>query len=199
MKVFRYTLKDDLLYPDEHGEVLVFTDGWQVTARIGDREITPRFHLSSGERLLLDRLKLLSKMTGVEVDPLPALAYPGKSRVLMLSKLMGAAFEEYVYLVLSSRFSVSRRPEIYTSLPKLSGRSSHNTPDLIVEGRVPVEAKVSFYNYQQILEYSIKYPVGALTLPFSEQCRVPPGWRCFTNLTKDRAPLLSWLDEVLLG
>ncbi|AWR99136.1 hypothetical protein [Metallosphaera hakonensis] len=200
MQAFRYTLINGELYYDEKGEVLVVVDNNLISVMSGGKEIeNPMFHLSREERVLLDRLKLMAEKTGLQVNPLWALAYPGKLRSLMLSKIMGSLFEDFVYEILSKHFVVERHVKTFESLSKFTGERYHNTPDLIVEGKIAVEAKVSYYGFQQLLEYSKRFPMGALVLPFSSQCRVPHGWRHFSNFLADQKPLISWIEGTLHG
>ncbi|MEM0072330.1 MAG: hypothetical protein QXM17_05070 [Metallosphaera sp.] len=198
MQVFRYSIANGELYPDDNGEVLVFVEGQHLLIKYMGRELNDvKFHLTIKERALLEKVKMISRSTGIEVDPTPALAYPGKSRTLMLNKLMGQIFEEFVYRILANKFQVQRQVKAFESLYNFTHRRYHNTPDILVEGRIPVEAKVSFYNYEQISEYSKKYRVGAVVLAYSSNCYVPSGWRYFTNFLADQRHLLNWLDSVL--
>ncbi|MCY0862450.1 MAG: hypothetical protein OWQ52_08480 [Metallosphaera prunae] len=198
MQIFRYSLVRGELYPDENGQVLVFVEAPLVSVVSGNTSLeNPVFHLSREEASLVEQIKKLSQLTGIEVDLLPALAYPGKARILSLNRVMGYVFEEFVYRTLSSHFKVERHVKTFESLFKLTGERYHNTPDLLVENRIPVEAKVSFYNYGQLLEYSKKFPLGALVTPFSSNCKVPPRWRYFTDFVVDQRPLLGWLHSLL--
>ncbi|BCS92680.1 hypothetical protein [Metallosphaera javensis (ex Sakai et al. 2022)] len=199
MQIFRYSLINGELYPDEKGEVLVFVDGSLVSVLSGDRRVeNPVFHLSREEASLVQQVKKLSQLTGVDVDLLPVLAYPGKARLISLNRVMGYIFEEFVYRTLSHQFKVERHVKTFESLFRLTGERYHNIPDMLVEGRIPVEAKISFYNYDQLQEYSTRFPTGALVLPYSSSCRVPSGWRYFTNFLVDQKPLLNWLHSLLL-
>ncbi len=199
MRMFRYSLRNGELYPDENGDVTVFVENWNVTGfRGGERLAGLNFHLEPAEMRILERIRELTRLTGIEVDPLPALAYPGRARGLMLSKTLGWLFEEFVYNVISKEFKVERQVKRLESLHNFTGERFHNRPDFVVNGKVALEAKVSSPNYRQLLEYSKSYRFGALIMPFSGGFAVPPGWRSFTNFVIDQSPLLKWLREILL-
>lgn len=194
MRIYKYSrTKDGLLIPDEkNGKIIVYVDNWIVKAFEGDREITDlRFYVDNEERILINRIKEINP----DVDLLPVLAYPNKERKIRLNQLLGKVFEDYVYSILSRKYSVERNKEIYSTI---RGISIHNKPDFVVENKIAIEAKVRESKLEQVLHYAKKFKYGAIVFPYSGKCEAPRNWICFFYLLKDHNRLYEWIDSHLL-
>ncbi|MCG2909356.1 MAG: hypothetical protein RXR59_02610 [Sulfolobus sp.] len=197
MKVFLYKQIGDYLIPSEDGEVIVVVDNFMVKAyRRGTSEELKniKFKLLGEEFKYLNKIKELKGLVGTEIDENYALAFPDlRTRILKLNQIIGFLFEEYVYTTLSKYFKVERQKEIYVPTKLFH---VHNKPDFIVEGKIAIEAKTGDYNYAQILDYEMKYPLGAIVFPYSGICKVKR-WRCFFNFIKDHQRVINWIRYLL--
>lgn len=194
MRAFKYNKTEEgLLIPDEkNGKIIVYVDNWLVKAFEGNKEITDlQFYVDNEERILINRIKEINP----SVNILPALAYPNKERKIRLNQLLGKVFEDYVYSILSRKYSVERNKEIYSTI---KGVSLHNKPDFIVENKIAIEAKVRESNLEQVTQYAKKFKYGAIVFPYSGKCRVPKNWICLFYLMKDYNRLYKWIDLHLL-
>ncbi len=193
MRVFRYTIKDGLLIPDEkNGKILVYVDNWIVKAFEGDKEIIDlNFYVDNEDRILINRIKDINP----NVNLLPALAYPNKERKLRLNQLLGKVFEDYVYSILSRKYRVERSKEIFSTI---RGISAHTKPDFIVENKIAIEAKTRESNLEQVMQYSKKFKYGAVVFPYSGKCVPPKNWICLFYIMKDYNRLYEWIDSHLL-
>ena len=187
------------LIPDEKGgDIIVIVD--KINAKAYDKngnEITDySFSFLGDERALLEKLKRLEEVSGIEINVNYALAYPNiKTRKLKINQLIGYLFEEFVYSVLSKHFSVERNKEISLSLSKF-GIETHNKPDFIVEGKIAIEAKTGNYSINQIIQYEKKFPIGAIVFPWSGDCK-RIRWNCFYNFLKDYKRVIDWISIYL--
>lgn len=189
------------MVPNENGDVTVFVEGnfISITDKNGNKIEGARFKYLGNEYLLLEKLRYLAKLVNVDVDEDVLLAHPTlRNRTLAINKLMGELFEVFIYnLLLAKDYKVKRQFEIYPSLRKFTHTRWHNRPDFIVEDKLVIEAKIHKNDYLQTLEYSKYFKYGMAVFPFTGECRVPKGWICIFNTTKDQSRFYSLLEDLL--
>ncbi|BCU69429.1 hypothetical protein [Stygiolobus caldivivus] len=199
MEIFLYKRQGDYLVPSKEGDVFVTVGNFIVKAyrkHDGSEVSNLRFKLFGKELPLLNKLNELKRASNIEVDENYALAYPDvKTRILKLNQLIGYVFEEYVYRTLSSYFKVKRYEQKAVSLPKM-GIPLHNSPDMVVEDKVAVEAKVGTYKKDQITDYEKYYPTGIVVFPWSGECKVEK-WVCFYYFIKDHQRVVRYITDLL--
>ncbi|AOL16281.1 hypothetical protein BFU36_05720 [Sulfolobus sp. A20] len=200
MRIYKYKLSDGYLVPDENGNITIFLENnlIMIYDDKGNELKDVKFKYLKDEGKLLDKLRYLANLVGMNIDERTILAYPNfNQRILMLNKLMGKIFEDYVYTLLSSKYKVTRQKELYPTLYSFTFTRWSNRPDFIVENKVVVEAKVSKNNYQQTLDYSKYFKKGIVVFPFTGECRVPRNWLCFFNLLKEKQRFYLVLESLL--
>lgn len=200
MQVFLYKRIGDYLLPSQEGDVIVTVSNFliKVYDRNSGLELKDvKFKLFGNEIPHLNKLKELEKATGIDVDENYALAFPNpKIRILKLNQLAGYVFEEHVYSVLSSYFNVKRyKNSGIMSLPKL-GLTFHNTPDMLVEDKVVVEAKVGLYELEQIRDYERRYSKGVIVFPWAGKCKTSR-WVCFNYFLKDYERVVRYIRSLI--
>lgn len=196
MKIFRYTEKNNLLFPDENGEIVVVVEGSIVRAYKGDKELTDiKFWLDNDDVKILNRIHVISKKLGRDESNLNnLLAYYPKERKILLNNYLGKLFEDYVYELLRSKYKVERNKELFVTGKLFHG---HSKPDFVVEDKIVVEAKVSKNDEKQTLEYSKYFKYGVIAFPFSGECKPPRFWSCVYNVAIDPSKLFSLIDFYL--
>jgi len=118
-------------------------------------------------------------------------------RKYIITKLLGKAFEDYLFSILSTYYNIERNKEIFPSIYKFTRTRYHNKPDFVIENKVIVEAKLSYVNFRQIEEYSRMYKHGIIAFPWSGECRVPKGWSCNFYTIYDVNRLINKIDFYL--
>ncbi|ARM74929.1 hypothetical protein [Acidianus manzaensis] len=198
MKIFRYTEKNNLLYPDENGKIIVIIDNSIVRAYNENKEeiINPNFWLDKEDQEIIRRIRLIeSKIQNDHISIDQCIAYYPKERKIRLYNLLGKIFEDYIFQLLQNRYNVERNREIFISSKLFP--NSHNRPDFIIENKLAIEAKIKENGYQQTLEYSKYFKFGAIVFPFSGICKPPLFWSCIYNTVIDPKRLFSWIDIYL--
>lgn len=197
MRIFRYTEKDGLLFPDENGQIVVIVDNSIVKAYKGEKELeSPKFWLDKEDKEIVDRILLLGKKIGKENLNLEYyLAHYPSERKVLLNSYLGKLFEDYVYDLLKDKYNVVRNKEIFVTGKLFHG---HSKPDFIVENKLAIEAKVSRNNVKQTIEYSKYFKYGLIVFPFSGICKPPKFWACVYNIVIDPSRLFSAIDFYLI-
>ncbi|WP_338599446.1 hypothetical protein V6M85_09950 [Sulfolobus tengchongensis] len=201
MKLYKYTLKNGYLIPDENGDFMVFIERNMVYVvdKNGNNVKEFKFKYLGNEYIHLEKVRYIAKLVNLEIDENILLAYPTlKQRILAINKLMGELFELFIYnLILAKNYKVNKQVTIYPSMYNFTLTKWHNRPDFIVEDKVVVEAKIRKNDYLQTLEYSKYFKSGMVVFPFTGECRVPKGWLCVYNTIKDNSRFYSLLEDLL--
>lgn len=196
MITYKAEIVDGFVKPSEGGRFTVLCGRGIVKVIDENGDDVRDFKFKEDSRT--NRVELMSKKAGIEIDLNSLLCLPNKKeRELEINRLEGMLYEEYVFKLISSKFSVIRQREVFPSLAKFIGRTSHNRPDFIVEGKIAVEAKVGEVNIEQIREYSRFLKKGIVAIAFYAQCSPPAGWICLQWIVSDEKRLLSYIESLL--
>jgi hypothetical protein len=196
VKLFTFSLKDGILIHDPKGDIIAFVDGELVKIMYKNGEEIDinkvSFALTKTDLEIIDRINKIKKM-----NILHALVYSEKERKLRLLQILGKSFEDFLYEKLSSKYNIVRHPNIFQSLSKFTNSRNFNTPDLLVNNKIIIEAKVGNFDYHQIETYSHYFRYGIVAIPFSGSCRVPKFWQCVNNCVLDTERLIKRIDFLL--
>ncbi len=189
-------LLDGVVTPSEGGKLMVIC-GRGIAKVFDDKGVEMKdFKFPYDSRV--KRIETIARKANIEVDLNSLLCYPSeRERTIEINRVEGWLFEEYVYSILSSKFSVDRQREYFPSLSKFTGKRNYNRPDFIVNGVIPVEAKTGHVDREQILEYSTLFRKGVVAIAFRSSCHVPEGWFCIQDVLKDGQRMLSIVESLL--
>ncbi len=196
MIIYNADLIDGIITPSENGKLKVLCGKGIVRVLNSDGEKILNFKFKEDPRV--ERAKLIAYKANVEIDPNSLLCFPDeRERTMEINRVEGKLFEDYIFNLLSEKFHVERQREQFISLSRITGMKYHNRPDFIVNGVVPVEAKVRSVNYEQIKEYSRLFKRGVVAVAFRSNCSVPNGWICVQDVVKDGTRLVSFIENLL--